>query len=65
MQFTLETQGTSSFLTYCMKEDDVVDSMSMGMISNNHIEGIIPFHYLQMDTSRYLKYNISSKLSDI
>lgn len=63
MQFTVETQGTSSFLTYCMAEDDVIDSMSMGMITNNNIEGIIPFHYLQMDADRYLKYNISSKIS--
>lgn len=63
MQFTLETQGSSSFLTYCMAETDVIDSMSMGMISNNRIEGIIPFHYLQMDSDRYLKYNISSKIS--
>jgi len=46
-----------------MKEDDAIDSMSMGMASNNHIEGVIPFSYLQIDNKRYLKYNISSLVS--
>lgn len=63
MHFTLETQGTNSFLTYCMEADEALDSMSMGMIENNHIKGIIPFHYLQLDDNRFLKYNISSQVS--
>lgn len=63
MQFTFESQGTSTFLVYEMTEKQVVDSVTMGMVSNNRIDGIIPFHYSQLDTKRYLKYNVSSKVS--
>lgn len=63
MRFTVESQGTGSFLVYSMAEDEVVDSVSMGMIDNNQIEGIIPFQRVQVDAHCYLKYNISSKIS--
>lgn len=63
MQFTVESKGTGSFLVYSMAEDDVADSVSMGMIDNNQIEGVIPFQRLQVDDRCYLKYNISSKVS--
>lgn len=60
-EFKCETQGAATFLIYQKKEQDIIDSMSMGMISNNRIDGILPFVYVQMDDAVYFKYNISAK----
>lgn len=60
---TYENQGTNTFLVYQLKKEDVVDTMSMGMISNNSIFGVMPFAYLQKDSEKYFRYNVSSKLS--
>ncbi len=60
---TYESQGTSTFLVYCMQEEENIDSMSMGMISNNKIEGVLPFQFSQLNEKRYLKYNVSAKIT--
>lgn len=58
-----ENQGTNTYLVYEIKEDDVVDSMSLGMITNNKIAGLVQTLYTQMDNSRFIKFNVSAKLS--
>ncbi|MBU3112350.1 DUF6382 domain-containing protein [Clostridium lacusfryxellense] len=58
-----ENQGTNSFLVCKLDPQEVVDTMSMGMISNNKIFGVIPFSYSQNDSERVFKYNISSKIN--
>lgn len=60
-EFKFETQGTSSFLTYCLDEAEAVDTLSMGMINNNQIDGILPFQYLQIDRQRYFKFRIGGE----
>jgi len=63
MNFTYENQGTNTYLVYKMKEDDVLDTMSLGMITNNKIPGLAPSFFMQMDMSKYIKYNVSAKIS--
>lgn len=63
MQFTFETQGSNTFLVYEIGAKESLDSMTMGMVDNNKIEGVIPFQYTQMDSQRLLKYNVSSRVS--
>lgn len=62
MKFTQEIQGTYSYLVYEIK-DEVVDKLSLGMLENNEIPGILPILFTQMDDKKYLKYNISAKVS--
>ena len=62
-QFTYENIGTKAYLVYGFQEDDIVDSMSLGMIINNEISGLAPVFYTQMDEHRYLKYDISGRVS--
>ncbi|NLL05178.1 MAG: FHA domain-containing protein [Clostridiaceae bacterium] len=62
-RFTYENQGTISFLVYNLKDEDVVDTITSGMLLNNKIEGLIPYAYSQVDTKRYFKYNITSKVT--
>ena len=63
MKFTYENQGSSTYLVYEIAENDVVDSMSFGMLTNNKIDGLIPLIYTQMNESQYLKYNVTAKIS--
>jgi len=63
MNFTYENQGTNTFLVYEMTESDSVDGVSLGMLTNNHIPGLAPALFSQMDDRKYVKYNISSRIS--
>ena len=63
MQFEFEIQGTGTLLVYRMEEEQRLDSLTMGMMRNNKIEGVLPLTYSQMDSDRFLKYNVSSKIS--
>lgn len=60
-KFEYETQGAATFLVYQKGRNDVVDSMAMGMISNNKIEGVLPFIYVQIDNETFFKYNVSAQ----
>ena len=63
MSFTYENQGNNTYLVYKIGASDNVDTMSLGMITNNKIDGIVPTLYTQSDTDRFIKYNISAKVS--
>lgn len=63
MNFTFENQGTNTYMVYAIGENDVVDSMSLGMLTNNKIPGLASTLFTQMDVTKYIKYNVSSKVS--
>lgn len=63
MDFTYENQGNSTFLVYEIGKEDELDTMSMGMLTNNHIPGFAVALFTQMDTRKYIKFNVSSKVS--
>lgn len=63
MNFKYETQGTNTYVVYEIGETELVDSMTLGMITNNEISGLAQAFFFQQDNARYVKYNISSKLS--
>lgn len=60
--FTVENQGVNTYLVYKISDEDNFDSLSFGMLTNNKIKGIAPVLFTQIDTEKYLKYNISSKI---
>ena len=39
-EFCIENQGTNTYLVYTFSEDDMVDTMSLGMLTNNYIQGV-------------------------
>ena len=61
--FTFEGQGTNTYLVYEIKAQDAVDSMSLGMLTNNKISGLANTIFTQMNSTKYIKYNVSSKVS--
>lgn len=62
-EFTFENQGTNTFLIYKISENDVVDSMSLGMLTNNKIPGLAPAIFTQNDATKYIYYNVSAHIS--
>lgn len=63
MRFTFENQGTMTYLVYAITPDDCIDNMSLGMLTNNKIHGLAPAIFTQMDATKYIKYNVSAKIS--
>lgn len=61
--FEYQTQGTFTYLVYKVGEEDEIDSMSLGMITNNKIPGLVSTVFTQMDADKFLKFNITSKIS--
>lgn len=62
-KFEFENQGTNTYLVYTLEEEEEIDTMSLGMITNNHIKGIADTVYHQMDDIRQIKYNVTAKVS--
>ncbi|MBR2626908.1 MAG: FHA domain-containing protein [Peptococcaceae bacterium] len=63
MNFTYENQGTNTYLVHQLSETEKLDSMSLGMITNNRIHGFAETVFVQMDNNRFIRYNVSSKIS--
>lgn len=63
MQFFYENQNSNSFLVYRLEDTDKLDSFNYGMLANNKINNIIPANLTQVNTDKYLKYNVSSMVT--
>ena len=55
MEFFYENQGVNTYLVYKIKEGDSIDTLSLGMITNNNIPGLIKTIFTQMDEVRFIK----------
>lgn len=60
--FTYENQEASSFLVYQLEKEEQLDTVGMGMLSNNQIPHILPLLYTQIDEERYLRYAVPSRI---
>ena len=49
-EFKYENQGASSFLVYQLKKEDVLDNISLNMLTSNKAKGLASTNYMQMDT---------------
>lgn len=61
--FNIENQGVNTYLVYKIDPSDEIDSLSLGMIENNKIKGVAPIVFTQMNEDKFMKYNISAKVS--
>ena len=53
MEFTREIQGGNTYLVYQIRPEDQIDTLGLGMIVNNKIEGIARTNYSQNDRQQY------------
>lgn len=63
MKFSFENQGTNTYLVCALEPGEALDSTCLGMLVNNRIAGLAPALYSQMDEQKFLKYNVSAKIS--
>ena len=63
MNFIYENQGTNTYLVYEIGANDALDSMSLGMLTNNDIHGLAKTLFTQMDEKKFIRYNVSAKVS--
>ncbi len=61
--FKYENVGSSTYLVYELDYDEQIDSTSLGMISNNSISGVAKMFYSQIDHKKFLKFDVSAKIS--
>ena len=61
--FRYENQGTNTYLVYEISENDAIDSMSLGMLTNNRIPGLAQTSFTQMDMRKFVQYNVTAKVS--
>lgn len=59
MEFTFETIGTNTFLTYVGYINEF-DGFSLKMLEHNEIEGVLPFSYIQENMKKKIRYVITS-----
>lgn len=61
MNLKYVTQDNGVYLIAEFAEGTSIDSMTLGMITNNRIPGLARAVYFQQDQVKYIKYNISSQ----
>lgn len=57
--FEVEEQESRTYLVYTGEETDTVNSLVLGMLENNKIEGTLPFLRTQVDRQIYYRYDIT------
>ena len=60
--FTYENQGQNTYLVYQF-DDRPIDTMALGMLTNNKINGFAPAIYTEIDNQKFIKYNVSSHVT--
>ncbi|MCD7860273.1 MAG: DUF6382 domain-containing protein [Firmicutes bacterium] len=63
MDFYFENHGANTYLVYAVKPEDTIDTLSLGMLTNNKILGLAQTRFTQMDADKFIQYNVSSHIS--
>ncbi len=63
MKFNYETLGPATYLVCELEPNESVDTLTLGMITNNHIVGLAPVLYTELNGQKFLKYNVSAKIT--
>lgn len=61
--FTYENNGSTTYLVYQVHSNEKMDTMTLGMLTNNKIIGLAPAVFTQMNSQKFIKYNVSAKIS--
>ena len=57
-----ERQGNATYLVYELGPEDVIDSMSLGMLMNNRIPGFAATVFTQMDNIKQVKCDVTARV---
>lgn len=62
-RFQMENQGAVTYLVYTLQEGETLDSMSMGMLTNNAIRGFARLIFTQIDQAKTVRYDVSGRVA--
>ena len=60
---TLEEQDSRQYLVFQQEDIDIIDTMILGMLDNNKIEGTVPFSKTQLNAQICYRYDITGLIS--
>lgn len=63
LNFTCENKGDRTYLTYMLDNISSLDTMTLGMMTNNEIKGLLHLDFSQINGQGICRFNISSKIS--
>ena len=61
--FSVENNGENTYLIYKIGVNEKIDTVIIGMMEHNNIQGLLPVSILQMNQLKSLRYDISSKIN--
>lgn len=62
-EFYYENQGNSTYFVYQVADDRELDTLTLGMLTNNSIANFAPVVFTRQDAFMYVKYNVTAKVS--
>lgn len=61
-QVKVENINQHKYLLYTLMPEEALDSVTLGMIENNEVKGLIPTSFFQKDDKQILRYDISGMI---
>lgn len=61
-EFQLENQGSAAYLLCSLEESDALDTVSMGMLTNNNIQGLAKTFFTQINREKTIRYDVSAQV---
>ena len=58
--FAYEEQEGRKYLVYEKEAEDELDTLTLEMMSNNRIDGVVPSNHIRIDDRFYMKYDITN-----
>lgn len=62
-EFKTETQGLHTYRMCEVNQKELLDTVGVGMLLHNNIQGLLPMTQTFVDNTSVLRYNISSKIT--
>lgn len=62
-EFYFENQGNNTYLIYPVESEKQLDTLTIGMLTNNSIANFAPVIYTQQNEQIIMKYNVTAKVS--
>ncbi|MBR4767226.1 MAG: FHA domain-containing protein [Clostridia bacterium] len=63
MKYYIENRGANDYFCINLEQEDIIDELTLGMITHNTIPCFAPAVYTQMNDERVVRYDISDKVS--
>lgn len=63
IDLNIKNNGDEVITEYLLKPNDRIDNLTLGMLVNNDIEGVISVTPVQIEKERYFRYNITGMVS--